>query len=70
VKLPNDFPDDERPTRPKQLTEAQEAADLVRDWKASPPEYRQMLLRLAAKGAKLPKAKASPFGTVSSGRKR
>ncbi len=55
MKLPNDFPDDEKPTRPKQLTEAQEAADLVRDWKSCPREYQRMMLRIAARGAQLPK---------------
>lgn len=47
----------EPPTRPRieLLTEQQQAALLVRDWRECPPAYRQMMLRLAAKGAALPK---------------
>lgn len=52
---PNDFPPNERPTPYVVTSLAVEAAQLVRDWKDCPREYQRMLLRLAQRGAKLPK---------------
>jgi len=56
---PSDF-EPEPPTQPnvELLTEQQQAALLVRDWRECSPGYRRMLLRLARKGAALPKVKA------------
>jgi hypothetical protein len=53
VKTPSQFPPDERPTESNDL--AVQAAQLVKDWRACSLGYRRMLLRLAARGAKLPK---------------
>ena len=52
--------DSEPPTKVKAPTESQQAADLLRDCRECSPEYRLMLLRMAERGSKLPKAKTKP----------
>jgi hypothetical protein len=54
---PSQFPPDERPTTYRHRSMAVEAYELVRDWRRSPRAYQLMMLRLAARGAKLPKKK-------------
>jgi hypothetical protein len=47
----------EPPTKPtfENMTELQQLAQLARDWRECSEPYRRMLLRLATKGAALPK---------------